>query len=61
MKKLMLATAIVLGTVAFTGCGDKTDGTNSESNGAPTEMGTDADSTTTPYTDTSSTSQDSVQ
>ncbi len=59
MKKSMLVAALVLGTMAFTGCGSN-DQTNSESNGAPTQMGTDADSTNTPYNDTTSTTQDSV-
>ncbi len=55
MKKLMLITAIVLGTVAFTGCGNSNDGANQGSDGTSTEMGTDVDSSMTPSIDTTTT------
>jgi len=52
MKKIGIMAAVVLSTLAFAGCGNSQGETEAESNGVPTQMGTDADSTATPYMDT---------
>ncbi len=52
MRRIGIVIALVLSTVAFVSCGNS----QSESNGVPTQMGTDADSTDTPYMDTTATS-----
>ncbi len=47
---------MVLGQLFFyTACGSSQSKTGAESNGVPTEMGTDTDSTNTPYMDTTAT------
>ena len=45
--------ALVLGQLfLYAACGSSQSKAGAESNGVPTEMGTDADSTNTPYMDT---------
>jgi|GEM_PF-3469932 len=54
MKNLMIVGAIILSVISFAGCGNQSE-TDTRTNNAPTQMGTDADSTSTPYMDTTST------
>lgn len=50
----MIVGAIILSVISFAGCGNQSE-TDTRTNNAPTQMGTDADSTSTPYMDTTST------